>query len=367
MIESMTQTYGIKFAGSKLGILPRILANVKSVEASTVLDAFTGTTHVSQYLAQHGYSIISNDISPISKVFGQCYLLNTLKNDSYTELITHLNNLTPIDGWFTKHYGGGLTDEKKPFQLHVTRKLDAILEEVDKIFSLGYSMPNSSTELNDLEIQKSTILCAVLLALDKVDSTVGHQVSYLRKWSNRSFNPLVFKVPEYLVYENKHKVLTSEAYLVKDKVDLAYIDPPYGSNNTKMPSSRIRYNSYYHLYRTVVLNDKPELFGNSNRRVDSKDKLALSEFESTSSEIVKSAFTKLFKLNTRYFLFSYNSTGKLHVEDELIPLIKQFASIVSIDKIPYKKNAMANMSWSNTWLNDTKNFEYLILAKNNEQ
>ena len=45
-------TEGIKYAGSKLRLLPHILQLVKKAGAKTVLDGFSGTTRVSQALAQ---------------------------------------------------------------------------------------------------------------------------------------------------------------------------------------------------------------------------------------------------------------------------------------------------------------------------
>ncbi len=61
--------------------------------------------------------------------------------------------------------------------------------------------------------------------------------------------------------------------------DLAYFDPPYGSNNDKMPASRVRYKCYYHIWESVVKNDKPDTFGVSNRRIDTKDHLNINSFE----------------------------------------------------------------------------------------
>jgi adenine-specific DNA-methyltransferase len=359
----MFETYGIRFAGSKLKLLPAIENLIKSTGSKYVLDAFSGTTRVSQYLAQHGYHVTCNDISPISKVFGECFLLNGVPQDDYKELINHLNNLKPIDGWFTEKYGGTASSIKKPFQIHNTRKLDAIREEIDNIFGLAHSMPNTLVDSYQLDIQKSTILASLLLALDKVDSTLGHQAAYLKNWSKRSFDTLHLEIPNYIVHTEKHTVLQKSAGEIDLKVDLAFFDPPYGTNSEKAKTSRVRYDSYYHIYKSVILNDKPTVFGRNNRRLDSKDAVALSDFESTDKNTVKTAFKQLLKIKAKYFLFSYSSTSKLNVQDELIPLIAEQCDIISVSKIDHKKHAMANMSWTNEWLNTTENFEYLVLAK----
>lgn len=342
-------TYGIKYAGSKLKLLSQIENIIRTTNSKTVLDAFAGTTRVSQYLANRGYEVICNDISPISKIFGQCFLLNNVSQTAYKGFIDHLNNLKPIDGWFTEKYGGKISDTKKPFQVHNTRRLDAIREEIDR--------------LTLSSIEKSTLLTSLLMGLDKVDSTLGHQSAYLKNWSARSFNDLLLEVPNYNTHVNNHKVLQQMAGSISDEIDLCYIDPPYGTNSIKMPSSRVRYDSYYHIYKTVILNDKPELFGRNNRRLDSKDNVAISTFESVDKDVVIQAFRELFNIRAKYLLFSCSTTAKLDIQTELLPLISEYCDIISLTKIDYKKHVMSSMSWINVWNNDKENFEYLILAE----
>src|SRR5215207_9700194 len=60
---SVPPTEGIKYAGSKLKLLPHILELAARVEPKTVFDGFAGTTRVSQALAQCGYRVIANDIA----------------------------------------------------------------------------------------------------------------------------------------------------------------------------------------------------------------------------------------------------------------------------------------------------------------
>ncbi len=269
------ETEGIKFAGSKLKLLPHILRLARKAKFESVFDAFAGTTRVSQAFAQSGYRVIANDSAVWSKVFAECYLKNRHEENFYREIIEHLNNLQPRDGWFTEHYGGlpsvknsakkdGL---KKPWQIHNTRRLDAIRDEIDK--------------LNLAETEKSVLLTSLILALDRVDSTIGHYAAYLNEWSPRSFKTLKLKVPRLFKSEKRHKVFCRDIFDIIEKVecDLAYFDPPYGSNNEKMPPSRVRYAAYYHLWTSVVLNDKPELFGKAKRRIDSSDAQAGSVFE----------------------------------------------------------------------------------------
>ena len=49
-----------------------------------------------------------------------------------------------------------------------------------------------------------------------------------------------------------HLIMNEDIFkaLPKIKAELSYFDPPYGSNNEKMPPSRVRYGSYYHIWKT---------------------------------------------------------------------------------------------------------------------
>jgi len=69
------KTFGIKYAGSKLKLLPQIYDIIHDLDIKNVLDGFSGTTRVSQLFAQMGYNVTSVDKSEWSKVVGDCFLL----------------------------------------------------------------------------------------------------------------------------------------------------------------------------------------------------------------------------------------------------------------------------------------------------
>ena len=284
----------------------------------------------------------------------------------YREIINHLNNLPEKDGWFTENYGGlangknsSETDGfKKPWQIHNTRKLDAIREEIDK---LGLS-----------EIEKAVVLTSLILALDKVDSTLGHFSSYLNEWSPRSYKKLELKVPKLFTSEKEHEIYNDDIFKTVEKVeaDLAYFDPPYGSNNEKMPPSRVRYAAYYHLWATIILNDRPEVFGKAKRRCDTSDTLSGSAFEefrkSDSGKFMAvEAIEKLLdRTNAKYIILSYNSNGKATAA-ELYEILAHSGKILDSVKVDYKKNVMAAMRWTNEWTREIEkeNQELLFLIE----
>lgn len=356
-------TEGIKYVGSKMLLIPYILELARRTDARTVLDGFSGTTRVSQAFAQSGYNVISSDISAWTEVFGTCYLRQ--KRDIHlTELIAELNNVTPMDGWFTENYGGevtesGLVDPKRPWQRHNTRKLDAIREAID--------------EMSLTEIEKAVAITSLILALDKVDSTLGHFASYLKKWSPRSYKKLSLKEPMFVETAGEHAVRRGDIFKVLDRlpeVDLAYFDPPYGSNNEKMPPSRVRYAAYYHVWTTICLNDRPRLFGKAKRRVDTRDKVAASVFEdfrrsfSGRFRAVEAIDRLVRNVRAKYVLLSYSSGGRA-TSSELVDVLRRAGEVIEIQEIEYKRNVMSGMRWTNEWIRpkEGKNLEYLFLLK----
>ena len=364
IIVDAPATEGIKYAGSKLKLLPHILQLAKRTDAKTVLDGFSGTTRVSQAFAKTGYRVLCNDIAAWSEVFGTCYLLNRNSKADYLELIEHLNALPPKDGWFTLHYGGEPTSAqtdglKKPWQIHNTRKLDAIREEIDRLVLT--------------KVERAVALTSLILALDRVDSTLGHFASYLKEWSPRSYNELTLEVPNLCCAEAQHEVSRRDIFELVDErsADLAYYDPPYGSNNEKMPPSRVRYAAYYHLWSTVCLNDKPALFGKVLRRKDTSDTLASSMFEDfrrndhTGRFIAVEAIDRLIRsTRARWIILSYSSEGRATAE-ELNEILRDNGSLIEAVEIDYKRNVMAGMKLTHDWVReaDVPNREFLFLIE----
>lgn len=368
VIVAAPQTEGIKYAGSKKKLLPHILSLIRKVKPKTVLDGFAGSTRVSQALAQGGYTVIANDISVWSEVFATCYLLNELPHSHYAPLIEHLNHIPPEEGWFTENYGGG--DEnacsvsadglKKPWQRKNTLRLDAIRNEIDRL------------ELTAIE--RAVLLTSLIHALDEVDSTLGHFASYLSDWSPRSYNSLWLKIPALLPKRAPHQVHRKNIFeLVKEtKVDLAYFDPPYGSNNEKMPPSRVRYAAYYHLWTSVCLNDRPELFGKAKRRADTSDVIASSVFEEFRRNddgrlmAVEAIRKVLRETQAHHILLSYSSGGRA-TANELNEAIAENGQLMEVVEVDHKKNVMAGMCWTNEWVREAElpHREFLFLVEKN--
>jgi adenine-specific DNA-methyltransferase len=364
-----TLTEGIKYAGSKLRILPHILEMAEGLPVASVMDGFSGSTRVSQMFARNGFRVVACDIADWSHCLGTAYLLNRCEPTHYSELIAHLNALSPVEGWFSENYGGHDFDGssvqpdglKRLWLFKNTMRLDAIREEIDR--------------LNLDEISRSVALTSLILALDRVDSTLGHFASYLRDWAPRAFHDLTLRVPKLWPNEADHAVIQDDIFDAVDhpdaQCDLTYLDPPYGSNNEKMPPSRVRYQSYYHIWKTVILNDRPNLVGKARRRADVSDRIAVSQFEEfrlnpeSGNHLATEAIGQLIaQTPSRFILLSYSSGGRATAA-ELDEIILANGNLLNVRAIDHKRNVQASLRWTNEWLRESQepNREFLFLIE----
>ena len=183
----------------------------------------------------------------------------------------------------------------------------------------------------------------------------------------------MLEMPNYVPTKGEHAVRRGDVFQVIDdipEVDLAYLDPPYGSSNEKMPPSRVRYAAYYHIWTTVCLNDKPPLFGKARRRADSRDTVSASVFEDFRRcpggrfRVIEALEKLIDRVRAKYVLLSYSSGGRA-TSRELIEVLQHAGKIEEIHEIEHKRNVMSGMRWTNEWIKprEGRNLEYLYLLK----
>ena len=109
-----------------------------------------------------------------------------------------------------------------------------------------------------------------MLAADRVDSTTGVQMAYLKQWAPRAHHDLELRRPDLIA--GAGRTVRGDARQTVDglePVDLMYLDPPYNQH---------RYFTNYHIWETLVRWDAPEHYGVACKRVDSRDEATKSVF-----------------------------------------------------------------------------------------
>jgi adenine-specific DNA-methyltransferase len=238
----------IKYLGSKRTLVPLIKRVAGRLPVASACDLFAGTTRVGQALRSLGLAVHSNDLATYSEVLGQAYIVadDSLDRERLAAILRELSALEGLEGYFTEAF----CRRARFFQPENGARIDAIREAID-----GYALG---------EVERGVVLTSLLEAADRVDSTTGLQMAYLKAWAPRSFNELSLRLPEP-VPGPAGRVSRLDANILAPEldVDLVYIDPPYNQHS---------FFSNYHVWETLVRWDAPESYGVANKRVDCRER-----------------------------------------------------------------------------------------------
>ena len=242
----------IKYLGSKRTLVPAIVEVVRSLpDVRTVADCFSGTSRVGHALKRAGYRVLANDHLAYARTLATCYVQADREDveASAEGLIGEMNGLPGEPGYFTDTF----CVRSRFFQPHNGARIDAIREFI---------------RARDLDPELEAVaLTALMESADRVDSTAGVQMAYLKNWAPRSFHDLRLRMPAVLPRTPRgkceaHQLDALEAASVLN-ADLAYVDPPYNQHS---------YLGNYHIWETLTLWDKPEVYGVACKRVDCRDR-----------------------------------------------------------------------------------------------
>jgi len=296
----------IKYLGSKRALLPQLTALAEASGAQTALDLFTGTTRVAQAFKKAGLQVTAVDSASYSEALAKTFIeLDAREADSkeLASAIAHLNSLKGEAGYFTKTF----CEDARYLQPANGERVDSIRLEIER-------------QYRDTWLYWP-LLTALLLAADRVDSTTGLQMAYLKSWSARSFNTLELRAPELL--DGSGTAILGDAMEVAKtlpSVDLAYLDPPYNQH---------RYFTNYHVWETLVRGDQPDTYGVANKREDARGDDHKSVFNS--KRTMPNALRNLIgDVQADTIVLSYNNESWLD-RDELIAACEPRGHVEVID------------------------------------
>ena len=191
------------------------------------------------------------------------------------DLINQLNHLpesdfTQTDQWFTNTYGWDWNDGKsadsngvkKVWLTKNSRKIDMMRHQIKEW--------KESKRINKQE--EDVLLLSLILGINKISNVVGHQNGYLKEWCAGAQRDLLLTVPNIAPNPTtNHQQYVGDIFTTMKQVtaDIAYFDPPYGTNNKNL-SVATRYSSFYHLWNTLVTNERPVVFGKASKPISTK-------------------------------------------------------------------------------------------------
>jgi len=332
----------IKYLGSKRRLIPVLKDLFRRSGASTGLDLFTGTTRVAQAMKQSGMLVTAVDTARYSEVFSKCWIETNANSVILTELddaIKHLMSLPGYSGYFTETF----CIKSRYFQPHNGMRIDAIRDMIESDYRDSY--------LYDI------LLTSLILAADRVDSTVAVQMAFLKSWSARSHNPLQLRLP--MLLPGNGISIRGDATEVSRKLghfDLVYLDPPYNQH---------RYYCNYHIYETMVAWDCPEHYGIACKRIDCRDDATKSAFNRKRDMPIALRST-IENLDSRIIILSYNNESWLSL-DELCELFPKYETVIPLafesNRYVGAKIGVFNPKGRRVGkVSHLKNREYLIVA-----
>jgi adenine-specific DNA-methyltransferase len=245
----------IKYLGSKRRLVPVLGDLASAVGGGRVLDLFTGTTRVAQECKRRGMHVTAVDSARYAHVFGQCYVeadATAFAVDAIQAALDDLAARPGVDGYVTETF----CTQSRFFQPFNGRRIDAIRDAIEADYAGSPLYP--------------ILLTSLIEAADRVDSTTGVQMAYVKQWAPRSFRPLELRVPEMLA--GGGVAVRGDACELAGRLgpfDFAYLDPPYNQH---------RYFTNYHIWETLVAWDAPVFYGVACKRVDARDPATKSPF-----------------------------------------------------------------------------------------
>lgn len=387
LIKDFPKIKTIRYLGNKRRILEDIFNtiydNVK--EGNIVVDLFAGTNCVA-YALKNRYTIFTNDIQKFSQVISKALIENNTvlvtKEDAEYDL---LENYYDNYEFLKKIFSHGLKKEKYflnrafdssnyleyktfsenspfygsqnnngysekflqyfsentiniyrknkskfPYILFSTYFLNGYfgIKQCIQIDSLRYAIDNIS-DTNNVKMKKRIYLTALIYALSRCVSSVGHFAQYRKINSEETCKAIIkerskniLDVFLNIVAELFSNLLTSKyknecwnkeysllfskngVYYPKlKKADLIYADPPYTTDH---------YSRYYHVLETLIRHDYPECEKTGRYRCDRYS----SNFSYPSR--VKLEFEKLIKCVSSIkskLLISYNNDGLISARE----------------------------------------------------
>jgi adenine-specific DNA-methyltransferase len=212
----------------------------------------------------------------------------TVDAAALTDEIGRLNALPGVDGYVTDTF----CRQSRFFQPFNGERIDAIRQAI--------ADDHAGSPLEPI------LLTSLLLAADRVDSTTGLQMAYVKSWAPRSAKPLTLTVPELL--PGTGRAVRGDAVELAATLgpfEFAYLDPPYNQH---------RYFTNYHVWETIVAWDAPEHYGVACKRVDARDEATKSVFN-RKREMPGALGATIAALDAEVVVVSYNDESWVTLDE----------------------------------------------------
>lgn len=332
----------IKYLGSKRRVVSVLGAIAEAAGARTALDLFSGTTRVAQELKRRGVHVTAADSARYAEVLARCYVATDVSAVDLTGLAAEVERLNRLPG-----RAGYVTDvfctQARYFQPRNGERIDAIRDAIEADHADGPLYP--------------VLLTSLLLAADRVDSTTGVQMAYLKQWAPRAHQALELRAPDLLA--GPGAAVRGDAVALAGELgdfDLAYLDPPYNQH---------RYTANYHVWETLVAWDAPEHYGVACKRAELRDPDSTSVFNRR--RLMPEALARVVRdVRADLLVLSYNDEAWVTLDElQAMAEVRGAVEVLAYDGKRYVGAQIGIHNPDGERVGEVKrlrNIEYLVLA-----
>lgn len=288
----------VKYIGSKRRLVERIVdaCAADAGRPGSAVDLFSGTARVGLALKRAGWRVTSNDHTAFAHALAVAHVQADPERiaDRARAHIDAINALPPAPGFITRTY----CHDARFFHPDNGARIDAA---------------RAYLAACDADDELRAVLTASLIeAADRVDSTTGLQMAYLKQWAPRAARPMQLRLPEMAPSPPAGRsravrmdALDAAAVLTGD---VGYLDPPYNQHS---------YLSNYHIWETIALGDEPEVFGKARKRLDCRTRKSPFNSRRTIADALRRVIDTL---DVATIVLSFSDEGFLAREDLLAML-----------------------------------------------
>ena len=286
----------IKYLGSKRRLVSVLGTLFSAAGGGRALDLFTGTTRVAQELKGRGGHVTACDRARYAALFAESVIAtdaDTLDLDALDAELTTLDELGPKPGYVTQTF----CEDARFFRPENGARIDAIRDAIEQ--RRGHP-------------HFPILLTSLIEAADRVDSTTGVQMAYLKQWAPRAHQRLTLRRPNLLAGPGTARRGDAQSLLpTLGTFDFAYLDPPYNQH---------RYEANYHVWETLVAWDEPVPYGIACKRDELSDRSLTSPFNRR-GQMPAALAACIDGVDARVVVVSYNDESWITL-DELIAMCR---------------------------------------------
>ena len=331
----------IKYLGSKRRLVGVLGTLFSATGGGHALDLFTGTTRVAQEFKGRGGHVTAVDRARYAAVFAESAIatdVSTLDLDALDAELSALDALPGEPGYVTRTF----CEESRFFRPENGARIDAIREAI---------------EIRRHHAHYPILLTSLIEAADRVDSTTGVQMAYLKEWAPRAHKPLSLRRPDLLVGPGvARRGDALEVLPTLGTFDFAYLDPPYNQH---------RYEANYHVWETLVAWDHPAHYGIACKRDELADRARTSAFNRRRA-MPPALAASIAGVDARVVVVSYNDESWVGL-DELVDMCRVHGAVevLAFDSKRYVGAQIGVFNPAGTRVGETtrlRNVEYVIVS-----